>query len=848
MRLSVVVPVHNGGGDLVLCLLALRAAMPQDCELIVVDDASDDGSAAVAAAHGAMVVQLDRGPFGPAYARNRGVEAASGDLIIFVDADVTVRPDTIALMSDCLLENVSLAAVFGSYDDEPAAPGLVSQYRNLLHHYVHQRGDELAGTFWAGCGAVRKEALDAVGGFDDSYVNPSIEDIELGSRLVEAGYSIRLCKNIQVTHLKRWTLGSMIKSDILQRAVPWTRLILHRRILPAHLNLNWRSRCSSILAWIGLLGLFLGFMWPESLAASAIALILLLVLNGEMYRLFIRQLGISSAGGAAILHLTYLIYSSATFGIVAILWVLRRRPIVLLIAATLVKGFVWSVVVPPWHAPDEMQHTFYAQLIGRSHSLDIEPDNFTTREAHFLYGLAQIRSVRFQPVPLDLSDRAEIDIALGEMNDPSVKWGYVWDDGSNYEITRRFLAMHPPLYYGLVALVQLPLEGYSLLMRLAAGRWLTVCLGAAVVWLAHKVGQCVWPNKPGLALLLASIVSYQPMLTFVTSILGNQALEVALYSALLGLSLLIVVQGMDRWRGIGLGVIVGLGLLTKVSFVASVPLLVFLFGWDCHRRRKRPTRLLDWLWVISVGSVVAGWWYWDSVIDGSGTITGAFGQSGHPRQIPLLRYLLTYGWKTLYLPVLRMYWGNFGWLDTPLPEVLSLLLVLITIISGLGLAVRLLRRPRGNTGRYQVVGGVMIAASVLGHLAFYTLLDYRMAIEHGGSFSLQGRYFLPAIVPHMMCLMVGLLALVPRFLFRLSAWLVGCAMVILNLYAVFAVVAPRYYGVGGLLLLLDRATALQPVSSSLLIGMCLLLAGLSCAHLGSLWKALTEWHSQGDKV
>ena len=84
---------------------------------------------------------------------------------------------------------------------------MVSQYRNLLHHFVHQEGNPEASTFWAGCGAVRRAAFDAVAGYDEArFRRPSIEDIELGYRLRRAGYRIRLDRDLQCTHLKRWRL------------------------------------------------------------------------------------------------------------------------------------------------------------------------------------------------------------------------------------------------------------------------------------------------------------------------------------------------------------------------------------------------------------------------------------------------------------------------------------------------------------------------------------------------------------------------------------------------------------------------------------------------------------------
>jgi GT2 family glycosyltransferase len=129
--------------------------------------------------------------------------------------------------------------VFGSYDDQPRDKGLVSQYRNLLHHYVHQTANCDASTFWAGCGAVRRSVFTEVGGFHENF-RPicSIDDIELGYRLRRAGHRILLDKDLQGTHLKRWTLWSVISTDITHRAIPWARLVIESKNAPNDLNLK----------------------------------------------------------------------------------------------------------------------------------------------------------------------------------------------------------------------------------------------------------------------------------------------------------------------------------------------------------------------------------------------------------------------------------------------------------------------------------------------------------------------------------------------------------------------------------------------------------------------------------
>ena len=322
MRLSVIVPVHNGGEGLRHCLQGLAASTRPPDEVIVVDDGSTDGSAADAAALGARVVSTGTGPRGPAFARNRGAEAATGDGLVFIDADVVVHPDVLARMEAAFLGEPEVAALFGSYDDNPPVRSAASLYKNLLHNYVHQHGEREAGTFWAGCGAVRRAVFLAAGGFDQSYIRPSIEDIELGVRLRQAGHRIRLCPEIQATHLKRWTLASLWRTDIFARAIPWTRLILRQGRLSSELNLDWRSRLSASAAWAllacTLLVLALALVGPAWTAVWPGLGVLLSVgamagLNADLYAFFFRRGGARFALLAAALHASYLLYSSLVF-------------------------------------------------------------------------------------------------------------------------------------------------------------------------------------------------------------------------------------------------------------------------------------------------------------------------------------------------------------------------------------------------------------------------------------------------------------------------------------------------------------------------------------------------------
>jgi GT2 family glycosyltransferase len=311
--LSIIVPAHNNARDLRECLTALVAQRGPEDEVLVVDDASTDETPIVAAEFATRVVRLGKN-CGPAAARNSGAAAARGDVLFFVDADVAVADRTVARVRQAFTEDPAVAAVFGSYDATPRANGTVSRYRNLLHHFTHQHGHAEASTFWAGCGAIRASVFREVGGFDEQrFPHSSIEDIELGHRLFKAGHRIRLDKTIQGTHLKRWDLGTLLRTDVTRRAIPWSRLLLENRAIPATLNLTWDQRVSTLLVAVAGLSLFLLGYRLELAALTLGALAAVVVLNRRLYLFFFERGGLLFTIACVALHFLYYMYSGLSY-------------------------------------------------------------------------------------------------------------------------------------------------------------------------------------------------------------------------------------------------------------------------------------------------------------------------------------------------------------------------------------------------------------------------------------------------------------------------------------------------------------------------------------------------------
>ena len=314
MDIAIIIPVHNGGDAFRQCLDGIAALATPPSELIVVPDGESDGLWRVAESYGARVLAPGMGSRGPAFARNRGAEAARSEILFFVDADAVVHPDALDEIETAFTEDVALDAVIGSYDDTPGYPDFLSQYRNLLHHYTHQMASEEATTFWGACGAIRREAFLTVGGFDaERFARPSVEDIDLGYRLKEAGCTLKLRKTLLVKHLKRWSAASILRTDFFQRALPWTALILERDRLENNLNLRTESRFSVALAGVLVLACAGGLFVPALWLVAAAAVALLLVLNAPVYRFFLRKRGLRFAVGVLPWHWFYFLYGGVAF-------------------------------------------------------------------------------------------------------------------------------------------------------------------------------------------------------------------------------------------------------------------------------------------------------------------------------------------------------------------------------------------------------------------------------------------------------------------------------------------------------------------------------------------------------
>lgn len=323
-RISVVVAARNAAATLARGLEAVIAQAGDDIEVIVVDDFSTDNTRAVASRYPVRLIELPQHS-GVSAARNRGADAARGEVLFFLDADVVLAAGGMRRVL-ATMQKPEVGALIGSYDANPDDQSIVSRFKNLAHHYFHQHSRREATTFWGACGAIRRECFLAVGGFDEKrYKLPSIEDVELGSRLVERGVRIVLDPELQVKHLKKWTLPSLIATDVTRRAIPWTLLWMERRRLQSDLNFSYDQRIAAMVSIAMVLSILLALAIPYFWLVTIALMIVAYVINRGLFGLLFANGGIRLAIAGFFLQQLYYLYSLVGLAIGTALYFLSSR-------------------------------------------------------------------------------------------------------------------------------------------------------------------------------------------------------------------------------------------------------------------------------------------------------------------------------------------------------------------------------------------------------------------------------------------------------------------------------------------------------------------------------------------
>jgi len=284
--ISVIVPVYNDEKNIAICLSSINSSEYSNFEVTVVDDNSNDRTLSIIEKFPCKIIKLEKN-LGQARARNVGAKASHGEILIFFDSDIVIEKNTISQMVESLQNRPDISALFGSFQKNTISDNFFTVYKNLRHHFTHQNSRNNASTFCGGFGAIRRDVFSEIGGFNEDY--RVLEDIELGYRLHKANHKIYLDSSIQVTHYKNYTFWSLTKSDLMDRAIPWTKLMLTNKIFKNDLNTRTNHVVSVLISLIMFFNFLLIYIFPKTILVFIPLLAALLFLNRKFYLYILKE-------------------------------------------------------------------------------------------------------------------------------------------------------------------------------------------------------------------------------------------------------------------------------------------------------------------------------------------------------------------------------------------------------------------------------------------------------------------------------------------------------------------------------------------------------------------------------
>ncbi|MBU1099073.1 MAG: glycosyltransferase [Bacteroidetes bacterium] len=315
MEISVVIPAFNAAKTLGKCLDAFSNSTRKPKEIIVVNDNSTDNTLEIAN-HYETTILHNTGSNGANICRNMGANAAIGDIVLFIDSDIKIHPDTIEKIH-LEFSDSSTTAVVGCYSAFPEQKGILTKYKNLWIRYSYLQSQKKIDWIFGAVSAIKTDVFKALGGFNaDLHAKHGVDDLEFGKRLISSGYIIILNKEVEVDHLKEFTFKSFVKNEFM-RSLWFITLAgefnqVTESVKSGFVNIYPSFILSTLLSWPTFLFIIMSLFFPNYFIIPLIFLVVLFLLNYKFLKYFTKIFGVIN--GLISFFVLFLDYLVCTLG------------------------------------------------------------------------------------------------------------------------------------------------------------------------------------------------------------------------------------------------------------------------------------------------------------------------------------------------------------------------------------------------------------------------------------------------------------------------------------------------------------------------------------------------------
>jgi len=467
--------------------------------------------------------------------------------------------------------------------------------------------------------------------------------------------------------------------------------------------------------------------------------------------------------------------------------------LLLLLGLSLVRGVIYSAIIPPWQAPDEFRHFEYIKLLNQERRLLTAQDTSLPLQKEIIASMIEHDYWKF----------GRFMFPFDPQNPPKSFKEIIWPADP-------YWLFHPPLYYLLGASSLVFVNQGDVDLQLYVVRLISVILGTLVVFVAFLTAKQLFPEDNFLIIGIPAFIVFLPMHTFITGAVNNDNLAELLVSLFILVLAKILKDGLSSSRIASAGFLIVLGLLAKRTAILTIPILMataLLYFWEggLHFSFNLSRTRVGFMVGIVVIGVITGLLYWETwqglwasffsalrpylILIPGADFSGLF----TPEGISLL---------ILYARVLfESFWAYFGWMKVYLDPIWYQLIALVSVVAIGGVGTFLIRTVTKPTtlALWQKKYLLLFFLCVIFAIAIAMFYGVRVW-AHFQSFrpmerpKPQGRYLFPAIIPIATLFMLGLRELVPIRYHKL--WLPICVggFILLDSVSLIRYIIPFFYG------------------------------------------------------
>ena len=422
----------------------------------------------------------------------------------------------------------------------------------------------------------------------------------------------------------------------------------------------------------------------------------------------------------------------------------QRLAISLILIAFVMLATLANAINPLHEATDELRHYRFVRVIATQQRLPVQGQMGCSAQGHhppLYYGLAALVTAGIN---------TGRDICYAPETNPF--WAYrFWDVGVDNK--NQYL-------HGLDE--SFPWHGEALAVHLA--RFVNTLIGAGVVYLTWLIALTIWPQKPAMALGSMAFVAFNPMFVYMSAAINNDVIAAFSGAAvtLACVRLLVDEKGLSRRWGVIFGLLYGMALLSKFNLAMIGVLVATAVTYKAYstqkgkdaKERQKIWRLWLEIGLISAGvtALIAGWWFVrNQMLYGEPTgverLTELWGVRDpmSPDSWGTAVFELPYAWSSL--------WGRFGYGQIPLPNIIYNALKWVAGFAFIGLVIPFAVRNTKYELRIAKHKTVPILFLLLNVMLFFVVLFSYLLISPAGP---MGRFFFPALPSFAILIFYGL--------------------------------------------------------------------------------------------